>query len=266
MGAPFNSSKDDFSFFINENNGYISSNRKGGVGDDDMYSFTIKKCVETIKGIAYNSKSKLVLSNVEVKLINSKGVVLSSMITDGNGQYIFKDVDCSNDYTLTGAKKGFVSGTTSVKTEDVSGLIIDSKLFLTPLIVDNQIVINPIFFDFDKWTIREDAEYELEKIVTVMNQYPKMIIRIESHTDARGNNNYNRKLSDQRAKSTRNYIISRGIAASRIVSALGFGEDQLLNHCNDINIEKCSEEEHQKNRRSYFYIVKGKSNIKSSND
>ncbi|WP_273291671.1 OmpA family protein [Winogradskyella sp.] len=127
-------------------------------------------------------------------------------------------------------------------------------LMLEPLIIDNQIVINPIFFDFDKWNIRTDAQYELENIVDVMRKHPKMVIKIESHTDSRGGDRYNMKLSDRRAKSTRDYIISRGIDADRIESAIGYGESQLLNKCT--NRVKCTEEEHQLNRRSYFYIVK----------
>lgn len=266
LGAPFNSSKDDFAFFTRENYGYFSSNREGGRGDDDIYRFDIKKCEEGVTGTAYNEKDKTRLPETLVKLISAKGEVLATVITDKEGRYRFDGVDCEQAYTLTGDKKGFTSGSTTVKTENTRGWIIDSELFLAPLIIDDQIVINPIYFDFDKWDVREDAEYELEKIVTVMNEYPEMIIRIESHTDCRGNNDYNRVLSDKRAKSTRDYIISRGIAANRIQSAVGFGEDQLLNHCNDANAQKCSEEEHQKNRRSYFYILNKKDLTKSSRD
>ena len=124
------------------------------------------------------------------------------------------------------------------------------------LIVENQIVINPIYFNFDKHNIRDDAAYELENIVSVMKNNPEMIIKIESHTDSRGEKEYNRLLSDRRAKSTRDYIFSRGISSNRIQSAIGYGEEQLLNDCNDINSTKCSKEKHQKNRRSYFYIIK----------
>ncbi|MFL0094530.1 OmpA family protein, partial [Tenacibaculum maritimum] len=108
----------------------------------------------------------------------------------------------------------------------------------------------------DKWDIREDAEYELEHIVSVLHNHPNIVIKIESHTDSRGSKGYNRRLSDKRAKSTRDYLISRGIEGSRIASAIGYGEDQLLNDCDDAHRNKCSDEEHQLNRRSYFYIVK----------
>ena len=121
------------------------------------------------------------------------------------------------------------------------------------MINDNQIVINPIFFDFDKSNIRTDAQYELENIVDVLRKHPEMEIKIEAHTDSRGRDNYNMKLSDRRAKSTRDYLIIRGIEGHRIESALGYGESKLLNRCG--NRVKCTEEEHQINRRSYFYIV-----------
>ena len=123
-----------------------------------------------------------------------------------------------------------------------------------PLIKDDQIVINPIFFDFDKWNIRTDAQYELENIVDVLREHPNMVIKIESHTDSRGSDRYNMKLSDRRAKSTRDYLLSREIEPNRVESAIGYGETQLLNKC--ANGVKCSKEEHQLNRRSYFYIVK----------
>ena len=87
-----------------------------------------------------------------------------------------------------------------------------------------------------------------------MRNNPNMVIKIESHTDSRGGDKYNMKLSDKRAKATMDYILSRGIAPERIESAIGYGETQLLNKCS--NGVKCSKEQHQLNRRSYFYILK----------
>ena len=110
----------------------------------------------------------------------------------------------------------------------------------------------PLYFDFDKSFIRPDAALELEKVLAAMNEYPEMIISFESHTDSRGNDIYNEKLSERRAKSTRRWLLDRGISPDRL-TAKGFGESQLLNQCaNDV---KCSEEEHQQNRRSFFRII-----------
>ena len=119
--------------------------------------------------------------------------------------------------------------------------------------VTEKIIVNPIFFDYDKWDITPEAEAELDKVVYVMEKFPNVRIKIESHTDSRGKDAYNLTLSDNRAKSTQQYIIAQGIDASRIESAIGYGETRLVNKCK--NGVKCSEEEHLKNRRSDFVII-----------
>lgn len=253
IGAPYNSGFDDFGFFIDSDTeiGYFSSNRPGGVGSDDIYGFV--GCYETVKGTVRNSETKEPLSSATVKLMNKDGKVINTLTTGANGEYSFK-IKCNTKYTVLGEKPDFKSDfkdfTSGVDTGD--DMTID--LNLIPLIKDDQIVINPIFFDFDKWNIRTDAQYELENIVDVMRAHPNMVIKIESHTDSRGSDRYNMKLSDRRAKSTQDYLLSRGIAPERIESAIGYGETQLLNKCS--NGVKCTEEEHQLNRRSYFYIIK----------
>ncbi len=354
--APFNSKMDDFGFTTNKekNKGFFSSNRKGGKGDDDIYSFIVASCTQTITGVITNVKTGDPISGALVEMIDTNGKKVDQFVTKENGKYKFLEADCGESYTVKASKETFapnqkthltsgkdgaentlniplksllcsqsISGTVTekrtgeiiagatVKLIESSGRIIeettsDSKgnymfsnapcktsltvqgskidyrsdqnslyttteddksndvdLVLTALIVGNQIVINPIFFDYDKYNIREDAAFELENIVTVMNNNPKMVIKIEAHTDSRGKKAYNRLLSDRRAKSTGSYIISRGISANRIESAIGFGEDQLLNKCSDG--VRCSKEEHQENRRSYFYIVSGGKNIDVKN-
>ncbi|WP_299837534.1 OmpA family protein [uncultured Tenacibaculum sp.] len=272
LGSPVNSPLDDFSFVISDDKsyGYFSSNRKGGKGDDDIYSFVIYRCKEDITGIVTDSRTGDPIGGATVRLIDEKGEPVSQQITKNDGRYTFKDIACENNYTVAASKEDYRNDKKDTATEDVDKKTIQADLTLESLIVDNseeqsQIVINPIYFDFDLYNIREDAEYELEHIVTVMNNNPDMVIRIESHTDSRGTKAYNRTLSTNRAKSTRDYIISRGIAANRIESAIGYGEDRLLNHCDDANQKRCSKEEHQQNRRSYFYIVKGAKNVSSTN-
>ena len=273
LGVPVNSPMDDFAFVINKDltNGYFSSNRAEGKGDDDIYSFILYEveepkepevCYESIAGIVRDKRTNEVLPNAKVRLLNEKGELIKETVSKDDGSYTFENINCAiSTFTLNGNKIDYRPDRKSVKTTALKDNIAEADLYLTPLIVGNQIVIKPIYFDFDKYYIRQDAAYELENIVDVMNNHPEMIIKIESHTDSRGSNSYNRILSDRRAKSTRDHIISRGIAANRIQSAIGYGEDQLLNHCNDANRYKCSEEEHQLNRRSYFYIVKGAPNV-----
>ncbi|WP_047545985.1 OmpA family protein [Psychroserpens sp. Hel_I_66] len=259
LGAPYNSGYDDFAYFKNaseeknENSGYFSSNRPDGQGSDDIYAFDASFCEQTIKGITRNSNDNEILPGVTVKLINEVGKVISTKETAEDGAYEFK-VDCNKTYTVVGSKEDFKDDQKKVTTDNKHEKVTEADLYLEPLVRINQIVINPIFFDFDKSNIRTDAQYELENVVDVLRAHPEMVIKIESHTDSRGRDAYNLKLSDRRAKSTMEYILSRGLAKDRIESAIGYGETQLLNKC--ANGVKCSEEEHQLNRRSYFYILK----------
>ena len=254
LGAPFNSGQDDFAYYINtkEGTGFFSSNRANGKGGDDIYSFSIRPCKQYIRGIVRDKDTNEPLVQASVELIDETGKVIIKVTTDDDGEYLL-EVDCDKQYTIRGTKPDYKDDIKEVTTTGVTDLEIPTDLFLTPLIKGSEIVINPIFFDFDKWDIREDAAYELENIVAVMREHPKMVIKIESHTDSRGRDRYNMKLSDRRAKSTRDYLYSRGIANDRIESAIGYGESQLVNKCS--NGVKCSKEEHQANRRSKFIIL-----------
>ena len=259
LGAPYNTGYDDFAYFRNrsekenDNTGYFSSNRPNGQGSDDIYSFNADICVQTIKGVSKTATTKEILTGVTIQLINEVGEIILEVDTKEDGTYEFT-VDCNKTYTVIGSKEDFKDDQKKIITDNENDHITEVDQFLEPLIVINQIVINPIFFDFDKSNIRTDAQYELEHIVDVLRTHPEMVIKIESHTDSRGRNKYNEKLSDRRGKSTMEYILSRGIEVERIESAIGYGESQLLNKC--ANRVKCTEEEHQLNRRSYFYILK----------
>ena len=254
IGAPFNSSFDDFCYFIDTetNTGYFSSNREGGQGGDDIYAFGKLKCEQIVKGLIRDELTNELLSKATVSLINIDGKILERYQTKEDGYYEFK-IDCEKTYTILAEKPIYRPDNIEFETSAINQEEIEIDLSLKPLIIDNEIVINPIFFDFDKSNIRPDAAYELENIVAVMREHPKMVIKIESHTDSRGNDNYNMKLSDRRAKSTRDYLFSRGIAKDRIQSAIGYGESQISNRCK--NGVKCTDEEHEENRRSQFIIT-----------
>lgn len=256
LGAPFNSRFDDFAFFIDseKETGFISSNREEGSGSDDIYQFGTFQCKQVIKGVVRNKVTLLPIPEAKVKLVDAAGKELEEILSDENGAYEF-EVECEKKYTLIGHKLDYRDDIQEVETTDVTEEEHVKDLILTPFIINNEIVINPIFFDYAKYNIRPDAAYELENIVSVMKNHPKMHIKIEAHTDSRGRDAYNEKLSDQRAKSTRDYIISRGITSDRIDSAIGYGESQLVNRCDNAHRKICSEKEHQENRRSKFIIT-----------
>lgn len=259
LGAPYNSGYDDFAFYIdpsdinNNKRSYLSSNRPGGNGNDDIYTVYSVECSQKIKGITRDKNSNKVLSNTTVKLINETGKIIKEILSNENGEYEFI-ANCNTKYTVVGSLKTYSDDKIEINTDDKNGTLIEQDLLLESLIKGNQIVIKPIFFDYGKWNIRTDAQYELENIVDVLRANPTMVIKIEAHTDSRGRDKFNMRLSDKRAKSTKDYILSRGISPDRIESAIGFGESQLLNKCS--NGVKCTPEEHQRNRRSYFYILK----------
>jgi len=266
LGKPLNSNLDDFGYVVNETTqrGYVSSNRQGGKGDDDIYAFTRleRKCEQTIKGTVVRKANAIPIPDVAVALVLEDNT-LATTKTDANGAFSFDEVlACESSYALKITKTGFNSGSETFNTTDeldfVNTMPMEMEKELNKLIVEEngvlKIKIDNIYFDLNKAEIRPDAAQELNKIVEVMKEYPKMVIKIEAHTDSRGSDKYNENLSDRRAKSTGNYISSQGIEAIRIESAIGYGEKQLVNEC--ANGVKCTNQRHDANRRSEFIIVK----------
>jgi outer membrane protein OmpA-like peptidoglycan-associated protein len=263
MGKPINSNMDDFSlvFEENSNNGYMASNRAGGVGDDDIYRIVSKpvNCLE-YSGFVLDSKTKEPIPNADVELYDYSENQIIILKTDALGAYLIT-LPCNKENKLVFSKPEFSKKIVIVKTEEnpISPST-DNIVLLTPYerLVEKdgdveKIKVDPIYFDYAKYNITTRAEIELEKVLFAMREFPTIKIKIESHTDSRGSDDYNLQLSDDRAKSTRRYLISKGIDVDRIESANGFGEIKLKNKCK--NGVKCSEQEHLLNRRSDFIII-----------
>lgn len=259
VGKPINSPFDDFAFVIDENEGYFSTNRDHA--NDDIYKFkeTIKfeePCYMTVHGIVKDKKTGDLLPNSRVSLLNTNNIEIASMITNEDARYSFNKIDCSKAKFVRAEKPSYQSNEVSLagtKGDNYNEILLDKRNIPTSIGTDIGQLINPIFFDLDRHNIRPDAQVELEKIVVVMKQYPDLKIDVRSHTDSRASASYNMKLSDRRAKSTIEYITSRGIDKARLTGR-GYGESQLLNNCAD-GVE-CSDEKHQENRRSEFIIIK----------
>lgn len=273
LGSPLNSKLDDFNFIIKEslNTGFVCSNRAGGKGDDDIYSFVrvpnterllSQNCDQSVRGFVSNTITGERIANVKVTLYGKDNNQVETATTDINGGYKFATVvNCDTPFRVECSKTGYETRDKDFKTLDEPGETVVALGLDTvnELIVEEggklKIKIGIIYFDLDKSYIRKnDAAIELNKVVLLMTEYPNMVIQIESHTDSRNTDSYNMALSDRRAKSTRDYIISQGISEDRIESARGFGESQLINRC--ANGVPCTETEHQLNRRSEFIIVK----------
>ncbi|WP_316832662.1 OmpA family protein [Pedobacter aquatilis] len=254
MGYPTNSPQDDFAYIqLAPGSGYLSSNRVDGLGDDDIYSFTQAQILAfRLTGKVLNKKTGGPITNAIVTLSKIRGQSLKVQ-TDDSGDFKF-NLDQSADYTLTGEKTNFRSDIASLTTNNLTtSTELKQNLFLEQIELDKPIRLENIYYDFDKSTIRADAATELDKLVKIMKDNPTIWIELGSHTDSRGNDQYNQWLSQSRANSAVQYIIERGINKNRI-TAKGYGETQLLNKC--ANGVKCSEAEHQVNRRTEFKIVK----------
>ncbi len=258
LGAPSNSDQDDFGFIINESDriGYLSSNRGGDRGsiDDDIY--LVKEiCSITIQGKVFDEETQDPLPGATVSLLDENNQLVSQATAKNDGAYSFVG-DCGTQYTVRGVKEGYNPYEKMIETPILSGTI-DVPLPLKrigpcpPNDLGCKLNLQPIYFDFDKSNIRPDAEIELAKILAAMREYPELIIHIESHTDSRGNDEYNMSLSERRAQSTLQWLIGKGIDAGRL-TAKGYGESQLINQCS--NGVPCTVEEHQLNRRSMFII------------
>ncbi|MBU2948272.1 OmpA family protein [Zobellia uliginosa] len=266
LGQPVNSNKDDFSYIVNEENqqGYFASNREGGKGDDDIYSFKrliveeIPENNNAIAGVVTEMVTGDIMPQTLVQLLDENGIKLKEMASEDDGSFIFEDLNDSTQYTLKTVQEKFVDNERLVTTtvNDTIKVDIAMKRLEEMIAIEDgikKIKTEMIYFNFDKSYIRPDAAKELDKLVSVMKEFPTIVIKVESHTDSRGTKAYNEYLSDKRAKSTRDYIISQGIDASRIESATGYGENRLLNDCDGSS--PCSEADHLLNRRSEFIIL-----------
>jgi len=260
LGKPINSKKDDFGYYLFDNGfkGFISSNRKGGVGGDDIYAFTRIPPL-TLKGQIFDAVNNEPVEGAKVILARKNGEEVAYFITKKDGSYQHL-IDRDKNFVLKGSKEKYQDISVNFNSfglEKEKELVVNLNIPLAP--IEDVVILadlETIYFDLDKSNIRPDAALELDKVVALMNKYPGMVIRLESHTDSRADDQYNFRLSNRRAKSTYNYMISKGIEADRITKYEGFGETQLVNKCS--NGVKCSEEEHQLNRRTEFIIVKMK--------
>ena len=248
-----NSSADDFAYQeIDNNKGYFSSNRKGGKGSDDIYSFTVH---HNLKIIGFTAKerdsSRIPRTKIQISTLQNK--IIDSVLTDDTGSYEVI-VPMNQDYLFKASKKGYASVVDSLLLSNPPRYVAISKDFYLKeeLKRDSIINIEPIFFDFDDSKITSMAKKQLKPVFNYLKKYPKVKFKIKAHTDSRGNEDYNLKLSERRAESIYTYLRSQEIEDDRILSRKGYGEDALTNECN--GTVTCSEQKHKENRRIEFVI------------
>lgn len=264
LGDGVNSPKDDFAYLIDTKSrkGFVSSNRGGGQGFDDIYKFLeIRrlKCEQELYGTVTDLTTSQILPDAKISLFDSEFNLVNTAVSDPTGNYTFA-VECGKTYNVRAAKMDYTTKelkvTIPMENNGKTNLPIALEKEACKVAVGDDLGkcfgIKMIYFDLDKYNIRTEAALDLEKILDVLNQNPTMKLDIRSHTDSRASFKYNEVLSDNRAKSTINWLVKNGVDPSRLTGK-GYGETQLVNGCTDD--VQCTEAEHQLNRRSEFIIT-----------
>ncbi len=273
MRSPINSSSDDFGIVFEPEveRGFFSSSRKGR-GNDEIYSFYLPPLKFNISGIVKDEKTERVLADATVKSIGSDGLTAESVTgQDGSFRFMLKP---NTDYVFIAAKNGYLNGK---ERETTKGLDKSNDfrtvIYLSPV---NQVIELPnIFYDFAKWDLRPESMVSLDRLVETLNDNPNVTIELMSHTDSRGTNEDNDILSQKRAQSVVNYLISKGIDPARL-NAKGYGESQpkvvdekiaaefpflktgqvlTEDFINSLKSTQEQEQAHQINRRTEFIVL-----------
>ena len=256
LKSPINSGGDDFGItFTSANAGdamaYYSSNRVGGVGDDDLYCISVKPYLFLVKGKVINQEDNQPLGGAQ---LNFAGKIPMQLKTDNKGDFV-AELALNNEFDLTAAKdKFFKSMPIKLSTAAVSNdTTLQVTIYLTPIPDESvELTLSGIYYDLDKADIRPDAAKVLDSLATILTNNPTLVIELASHTDSRADEAYNLKLSQKRAQSCVDYLVKKGIAKARL-QAVGYGESKLINDCAD-GVD-CTEEQHQENRRTTFRVL-----------
>jgi outer membrane protein OmpA-like peptidoglycan-associated protein len=272
LGQPVNSTGDDFGIFLfRPDRGFFTSNREGGKGDDDIYTFinedpNLKVVNYYLQGITYTidaEEKRQLLPNTRVSMLDERGELMQDFVTGNDGKFLFRVYENEN-YTMVGENDGYLvkrqpyttqgkSVDPNTLTELITNIVLDTVLVLDKVEINKIFVLDNIYYDFNKYNIREDAAVELDKLVQLLIDNPEIKIELGSHTDSIDDNSYNLQLSQRRAESAVRYIVQHGIAPDRLV-ARGYGEEKpIARNTNPDGTD--NPVGRQKNRRTEFKIL-----------
>ena len=252
LNYPLNTNKDDFGYILNQDNetGFISSSRSD---KDELYKFKKHAPSFNLYGMARKKGTQIPVEGVTVEITRGSDNKVITMVSGKDGKFHYP-LDPEEEYHLLCTKIGCFSRTDRVSTV---GLKYSENFYadfeVEEIVIDKPIVLKNIYYDFDKWNIRDDAAVELDKLVKLLKDNPTLYIEMGSHTDARGTDQYNMVLSDKRAKAAVDYLIFKGIDAKRLTWK-GYGESMPVNE--SVNGVECDEDQHQANRRTEFRVKK----------
>lgn len=262
LGETINSGYDDFCYIVDteKDTGYFSSNRKGL---DNIYwfkrNYVSKKF--TIEGIVKDLHAKKLLPGTTVTLYDESQRLVAQVVVNANAKYIFTTKP-NTKYRLEAVKDLYIPFEEEIITDEEGRVFRDIELLLESY-EDAEDLINKkedgltyihlenIYFEFNKWNILPEAKEVLDVLVDLMKKYPRAEVELQAHTDSRASQLYNLNLSNKRAQSAAEYVISKGVDRNRL-KWKGYGKSKQLVRCED----NCTEEEHSINRRCEFVILK----------
>ncbi len=271
LKSPVNSSADDFGMIVEKSGerGYLTSNRDGGKGGDDIYQFELPPLELSLKGIVTDSKTGAIMTAINVQLIGSDGSSLISE-TDNTGMYKFV-LKPLTSYEIVVNTEGYLTKSVSETTIGVEF----NKVFVVDLSVDpvkKEIILPRIEYDFAKWDLRPQSIIDLDILAETLKDNPNVVIELKSHTDYKGTDKQNQVLSQKRADACVKYLVSQGIDAGQLV-AKGMGESEPLvieikdgrfkvgdvltqRYIRKIRFKKNREKANQYNRRTSFKVLR----------
>lgn len=290
LKAPINSGGDDFGLILDHSvpksknvlrTGYFSSTRNGGAGNDDIYRFlkVIPPPRPPKEEPEVVVERKMILNgyvlekifedptNPNSRVLGRKPLPESTVsITIGKQKETVKvneeglftlELEKDTDYGFIASKEGYLNNNERFSTKGIGEdpenpvQVFEIEIVLDKIFLDKEIVLENIYYDYERWEIRDDAKPTLNELIRNLNLNPNIRIQLASHTDCRGTTNYNEDLSQKRAQSAVDYLINNGIDATRLI-ARGYGENLPANSC---ICARCTEDEHQQNRRTTFKIL-----------
>lgn len=280
LGRNFNTTVDDMYFTLNpdESTGFLVSNRPGTRSlksktcCDDVFYFSLQPIiVDMVVNVFETPKRALKGSLVRINEFVEESNFEKERKTNDQGNSFQFDIEVDKAYEFIVSRDGYYPDTFEINTVGIlESTNMKRDVILRPLpppppipttetiSIKEPIRLNNIYFDLDDAAILKESEQDLQPLLDLMNEYPTMVIELSSHTDAQGNDEYNKRLSQRRANSSKKWLTDRNIDPSRI-KAIGFGESKILNHCK--NGVKCSDNEHRFNRRTEFRILEGPQTI-----
>lgn len=269
LGEGINSKSDDFGFIIKRSkdndglSGFFASNRKGGKGGDDLYAFELDETpglkTFALGGKVVNLRNKAGLQGAQVRLLNQQGDILKEVVSGVDGSFRI-EIPWMSQVTIQAMSDGYSIFSTTYSEEgmkEIQNTAYNMGLAkMEDLITEKEektvLKLKKFYFDKGKSTLNAQVETELKKVIDAVERFPQIRLRIESYTDSRGSSSYNKRLSQDRANTIKQYLLSNGLNSHNIIEATGYGEEKIVNNCT--NGAYCLDFLHKQNERTLFVV------------